>query len=31
MWRAVAKHYDFDKDFLLEREPCSTDYEIYDE
>jgi heme-degrading monooxygenase HmoA len=26
----VAKYYDFDKDFLLELEPCSTHYEMYD-
>jgi len=25
-----AKYYDFDKDFLLELEPCSTHYEMYD-
>jgi hypothetical protein len=28
--RRVAKYYDFDKDFLLELEPCSTHYEMYD-
>ena len=27
---SVAKYYDFDKDFLLELEPYSTHYEIYD-
>jgi heme-degrading monooxygenase HmoA len=27
---SVAKYYDLDKDFLLELEPCSTHYEIYD-
>jgi hypothetical protein len=27
---SVAKYYDFDKDFLLELEPCSTHYETYD-
>jgi hypothetical protein len=27
---SVAKYYDFDKDCLLELEPCSTHYEIYD-
>jgi len=26
----VAKYYDFDKDFLLELEPCSTHYEMCD-
>jgi hypothetical protein len=26
----VAKYYAFDKDFLLELEPCSTHYEMYD-
>jgi hypothetical protein len=26
----VAKYYDFDKDFLLELEPCSAHYEMYD-
>jgi len=26
---SVAKYYDFDKDFLLELEPCSTHYEMY--
>ena len=26
----VAKYYDFDKDFLLELEPCSTHYETYE-
>ena len=25
-----AKYYDFDKDFLLELEPCSTHCEMYD-
>jgi hypothetical protein len=25
-----AKYYDFDKDFLLELEPCSTHYDMYD-
>jgi hypothetical protein len=25
----VAKYYDFDKDFLIELEPCSTHYEMY--
>jgi quinol monooxygenase YgiN len=25
-----AKYYDFDKDFLLELEPSSTHYEMYD-
>ena len=25
-----AKYYDFDKDFLLEMESCSTHYEMYD-
>lgn len=25
-----AKYYDFDKDFLLEMEPCSTHYEMYE-
>jgi hypothetical protein len=24
----VAKYYDFDKDFLIELEPCSTHYEM---
>jgi len=28
---SVAKYYDFDKDFLLELEPCSTHYEMYDQ
>jgi hypothetical protein len=28
---SVAKYYDFDKDFLIEMEPCSTHYEMYDE
>jgi heme-degrading monooxygenase HmoA len=27
---SVAKYYDFDKDFLLELEACSTHYEMYD-
>jgi heme-degrading monooxygenase HmoA len=27
---SVAKYYDFDKDFLLELEPHSTHYEMYD-
>jgi heme-degrading monooxygenase HmoA len=27
---SVAKYYDFDKDFLLEMEPSSTHYEMYD-
>jgi hypothetical protein len=27
---SVAKYYDFDKDFLIELEPCSTHYEMYD-
>jgi heme-degrading monooxygenase HmoA len=27
---SVAKYYDFDKDFLLEQEPRSTHYEMYD-
>jgi heme-degrading monooxygenase HmoA len=27
---SVAKYYDFDKDFLLELEPCSAHYEMYD-
>jgi len=27
---ASAKYYDFDKDFLLELEPHSTHYEMYD-
>src|ERR1035441_10213603 len=26
----LAKYYDFDKDFLLELQPCSTHYEMYD-
>jgi len=26
----VAKYYDFDKDFLIEMEPCSTHYEMYE-
>jgi hypothetical protein len=26
----VAKYYDFDKKFLIELEPCSTHYEMYD-
>jgi heme-degrading monooxygenase HmoA len=28
---SAAKYYDFDKDFLLELEPCSTHYEMYDQ
>jgi len=28
---SVAKYYDFDKDFLLELEPCSAHYEMYDQ
>ena len=27
---SVAKYYSFDKDFLLELEPCSMHYEMYD-
>ncbi len=27
---STAKYYDFDKDFLLEFEPCSYHYETYD-
>jgi heme-degrading monooxygenase HmoA len=27
---SVAKYYEFDKDFLLELEPCSAHYEMYD-
>jgi len=27
---SVAKYYDFDKDFLLELEPRSTHYEMYE-
>jgi hypothetical protein len=27
---SAAKYYDFDKDFLLELEPCSLHYETYD-
>jgi quinol monooxygenase YgiN len=27
---SVAKYYDFDKDFLLELEPDSVHYEMYD-
>jgi hypothetical protein len=27
---SVAKYYDFDEDVLLELEPCSTHYEMYD-
>ena len=27
---SVAKYYDFDKDFLIELEPGSTHYEMYD-
>jgi hypothetical protein len=26
----AAKYYDFDKDFLIEMEPCSMHYEMYD-
>jgi hypothetical protein len=26
----MAKYFEFDKDFLLELEPCSTHYEMYD-
>jgi hypothetical protein len=26
----VAKYHDFDKDFLLELEPCSMHYEMYE-
>ena len=26
---SVAKYYDFDRDFLLELEPCFTHYEMY--
>jgi len=25
-----AKYYDFDRDFLIELEPCSTHYEMYE-
>ena len=28
---SAAKYYDFDKNFLLELEPCSTHYEMYDQ
>ena len=28
---SVAKYYDFDKEFLLELEPCSAHYETYDQ
>jgi hypothetical protein len=28
---SVAKYYDFDKEFLLELEPRSTHYEMYDQ
>jgi hypothetical protein len=28
---SLAKYYDFDKDFLLELEPCSAHYEMYDQ
>jgi heme-degrading monooxygenase HmoA len=28
---SVAKYYDFDKHFLLEMEPSSTHYEMYDQ
>ena len=27
---SVAKYYAFDKEFLLEMEPCSTHYETYE-
>lgn len=27
---SVAKYYYFDKEFLLELEPCSAHYETYD-
>jgi hypothetical protein len=27
---SVAKYCDFDKNFLLELEPCPTHYEMYD-
>jgi hypothetical protein len=27
---SAAKYYDFDRDFLIELEPCSTHYEMYD-
>jgi hypothetical protein len=27
---SLAKYYDFDKDFLIEMESCSTHYEMYD-
>jgi Antibiotic biosynthesis monooxygenase len=27
---SVAKYYDFDKDFLLELEPCFAHYEMHD-
>jgi heme-degrading monooxygenase HmoA len=27
---SVAKYYDFDKNFLLEKEPTSIHYEMYD-
>jgi len=27
---SAAKYYDFDKDFLLELEPCSVHYEMYE-
>jgi quinol monooxygenase YgiN len=27
---SMAKYYDFDKDFLIELEPCSIHYEMYD-
>ena len=26
----VAKYYDFDKEFLIEMEPCSMHYEMYE-
>ncbi len=28
---SVAKYYNFDNDFLLEMEPFSTHYEMYDD
>ena len=27
---SVAKYYDFDKNFLVELEPCSAHYEMYE-
>jgi hypothetical protein len=27
---SVGKYYDFDRDFLIEMEPCSMHYEMYD-